>query len=112
MILEQVLIYFFRMKFEEAVYEKLKEVPKGSVTTYKEIAIAVGKPGASRAVGNALNGNPNPIKTPCHRVVKSDLSIGGFAGGTKEKKRLLIKEGVKFDGDRVGPESVFKFCRS
>jgi methylated-DNA-[protein]-cysteine S-methyltransferase len=100
------------MNFEEAVYSKIKEIPKGRVTTYKEVAVAIGKPGASRAVGNALNRNPHPIEVPCHRVVKSDLTIGGFARGTKEKKKLLKKEGVKFDKNKVRPEFIFRFYRS
>lgn len=100
------------MRFEEAVYERLKEIPEGHVTTYKEIACAIGKPGAQRAVGNALNRNPHPIRVPCHRVVKSDRTIGGFARGTKVKLELLKKEGVKFDGDKVRPDFVFKFYRS
>jgi methylated-DNA-[protein]-cysteine S-methyltransferase len=100
------------MKFDTAVYEKVKEIPKGKVTTYMEVAIAIGKPGAYRAVGNALNRNPHSPVVPCHRVVKSDLDIGGFARGKIEKKNILKKEGVKFDGDSVRPEFLFKFYRS
>jgi len=100
------------MKFNDAVYAKIKEIPMGKVTTYKEVAVAIGKPGASRAVGNALNRNPNPIKVPCHRVVRSDRSIGGFSKGADEKKRLLKKESVKFDGNKVRPEYMFRFYRS
>jgi methylated-DNA-[protein]-cysteine S-methyltransferase len=100
------------MKFDEAVYAKVKEIPRGRVTTYKEVARAIGKERAYRAVGNALNKNPRPIKVPCHRVVKSNLNIGGFSTGIKEKKKLLKKEGVKFVGDRVRPGSLFRFCRS
>ncbi|MBU2560224.1 MGMT family protein [archaeon] len=100
------------MKFNDAVYAKIKEIPMGKVTTYKEVAVAIGKPGASRAVGNALNRNPNPIKVPCHRVGRSDLDIGGFSKGADEKKRLLKKESVKFDGNKVRPEYMFRFYRS
>ena len=100
------------MKFDTAVYEKVKKVPEGRVTTYQEVAIAIGKAGAYRAVGNALNRNPHPIKVPCHRVVKSDLGIGGFARGKKEKKKILKKEGVKFDGEKARPEFLFRFYQS
>ena len=99
------------MSFDEAVYAKTKEIPLGKVTTYKEIAMAIGISEASRAVGNALNRNSNPIKVPCHRVIKSDLSLGGFAKGSKTKKELLKEERVKFDGDKVRPEFLFRFCQ-
>jgi methylated-DNA-[protein]-cysteine S-methyltransferase len=116
MVLELVLIYVFRrgrrVRFDEAVYAKVKEVPRGRVTTYKEIAMAIGRGKAYRAIGNALNKNPHPITVPCHRVVKSDLGIGGFSKGTKAKKKLLKEEGVKFDGDKVMREFLFRFCRS
>jgi len=113
MVLEPVSIYVFpNMKFDEAVYAKTMEIPRGRVTTYKEVAMAIGKPGASRAVGNALNRNPNLIKVPCHRVVKSDLNIGGFARGKEVKKKILKKEGIKFNSDSVRPEFLFKFYRS
>ncbi len=100
------------MRFEEAVHVKVREIPRGRVTTYKEVAIAIGKGKSFRAVGNALNRNPHPVKVPCHRVVKSDLTIGGFSKGKEEKKKLLKKEGVKFDGNKVRPEFLFRFCRS
>jgi O-6-methylguanine DNA methyltransferase len=70
------------------------------VTTYGEIARALGKPGAARAVGNALNKN-NSSSVPCHRVVRSDETIGGFARGTRTKKELLEKEGVRVKGNKV-----------
>ncbi len=100
------------MNFDEAVYAKVKEIPYGRVSTYKEVAIAIGRGGSYRAVGNALNRNPHLVTVPCHRVVKSDLSIGGFSKGVEEKKRLLSKEGVKFDGGRIRHEFLFRFCRS
>jgi methylated-DNA-[protein]-cysteine S-methyltransferase len=99
-------------RFDEAVYARVKEIPRGRVTTYKEVARAVGSERAYRAAGNALSRNPHPVKVPCHRVVKSDRSIGGFSKGAGEKKKLLKKEGVKFDGDRVRPDFLFRFYRS
>jgi methylated-DNA-[protein]-cysteine S-methyltransferase len=81
-------------KFQRIVYDKTMEIPLGRVTSYKEIARAINRPKAFRAVGNALNKNPTPIAVPCHRVVKSDLRIGGFARGSAHKTRLLEEEGV------------------
>jgi len=80
--------------FQEKVYAIVATIPKGSVMTYKEVAQALGKPKAYRAVGNALNKNPYAPEVPCHRVIKSDRTIGGFARGTKKKIAILKKEGV------------------
>lgn len=78
-------------------------IPKGSVATYRSIAAALGKPNAQRAVGNALARNPFPVIIPCHRVIRSDLSLGGYSGahGTKIKEILLIQEGVKIQNGKV-----------
>ncbi|MEP0824348.1 MAG: MGMT family protein [Nitrososphaera sp.] len=83
------------------VYDILLKIPKGKVTTYGDIAKALGYPGASRAIGRILNKNPNPIVVPCHRVVMSDGSIGGYAFGKARKKELLKKEGLRFAGDGI-----------
>ncbi len=80
------------------VYDILSRIPEGKVTTYGDIAKALGRPGASRAIGRILNKNPNPIIVPCHRVVMSDGSIGGYAFGRARKKELLKKEGMRFTG--------------
>ena len=87
-------------KFQDKVYNLCKKVPKGKVTTYKEIARAIGTK-AYRAVGTALNKNPFAPKVPCHRVVNSDGSIGGFASRVDKKIRLLRKEGVEIKGKRI-----------
>lgn len=63
--------------------------------TYTAVAIAAGRPKASRAVGNILNKNPFAPKVPCHRVIRSDGSIGGFAHGAEKKKALLKAEGIE-----------------
>jgi methylated-DNA-[protein]-cysteine S-methyltransferase len=81
------------------VYDIVAQVPVGKVTTYADIARALGRPGASRAIGRILNRNPNPITTPCHRVIKSDGNLGGYAFGKIRKKELLKKEGLCFIGD-------------
>lgn len=90
------------------VYDILARIPEGKVTTYGDIAKALGRPGASRAVGRILNKNPNPIVVPCHRVVMSDGTIGGYAFGKTVKKELLKKEGLRFVRDNI-PD--FAGCR-
>lgn len=87
--------------FELKVLEKLKKVSVGRVTTYGELAKAVNCPKASRAVGNIMHKNPWAPKVPCHRVVKSNGQIGGYAAGTKKKVRLLEKEGVKIKKGKI-----------
>ena len=86
-------------KFQKKVWDEIKKIPKGQTKSYKQIAIAIGSPKSSRAVANACGKNPDPIITPCHRVIASDGSIGGYtaAGGVKTKKNLLTQEGVYFD---------------
>lgn len=76
-------------EFEQAVWNALKKIPYGETRTYKWIADIIGKPHASRAVGNALAKNPIPIAFPCHRVIESDGSIGGYTPGVDIKRRLL-----------------------
>ncbi|HJU33818.1 MAG TPA: MGMT family protein [Nitrososphaera sp.] len=83
------------------VYDIVAQVPKGKVTTYGDIARALGHPRASRAIGRILNSNPNPVVTPCHRVIKSNGKIGGYAFGKMRKKGLLKKEGLLFIGDNA-----------
>ncbi|MEK7473372.1 MAG: MGMT family protein [Patescibacteria group bacterium] len=74
--------------FTERVYDVVRKIPKGETLTYGQVARAIGSPGASRAVGNALNKNRNH-DVPCHRVIRSDGSVGGFALGTKKKTAIL-----------------------
>jgi len=82
--------------FQKKVWNEIKKIPKGRTTSYKQIAIAIGHPKAARAVANACGKNPNPIITPCHRVITSDGTIGGYSaeGGVNTKRALLAKEGV------------------
>lgn len=87
--------------FAEQVYRCIRKIPKGQVATYSSVARAIGHPRAARAVGNALNKNPYAPITPCHRVVRFNGEIGGFALGTKSKQKLLETEGVKVNHQRV-----------
>ena len=86
------------MKFTELVYEATKKIPKGRVSTYSRIAMQIGKPGASRAVGQSLRKTPHK-DVPCHRIVKSTGEVGGFRGmgSSNEKTQLLIKEGIEIN---------------
>ena len=82
--------------FQIKVWKYLLKIPKGKVKTYKEVAIAIKNPYSARAVGNAVAKNPYAPKIPCHRVIKSDGSLGGYSGkgGIKTKRKLLRKEGI------------------
>ena len=81
--------------FQLRVWNALRAIPYGSVCNYGDLARAIGQPGASRAVGQANGRNPLPIVIPCHRVIASDGSIGGYSGGLAIKHRLLALEGVE-----------------
>ena len=78
--------------FQEAVWRELRRIPPGETRSYAEIAAAVGKPGAVRAAGSANGANHVAVLIPCHRVVRSDGSLGGYAGGVERKRRLLEAE--------------------
>jgi len=84
-------------EFQIEVWKELSKIPKGEVRTYKQIAKSIGKPKSSRAVANACAKNTYPIVIPCHRVIRSDGTVGGYSGqgGVKLKKELLKKEGVR-----------------
>lgn len=79
--------------FTRLVLRACAAVPHGATTTYGELAAAVGRRGAARAVGSALSANPVPIIVPCHRVVRGDGSLGGYRGGPARKRFLLALEG-------------------
>ena len=85
-------------EFQRKVWGAISKIPKGKTVTYKELANKIGRPLAVRAVGNSVGTNPFPVVIPCHRVLRSDGSLGGYSGrgGAKTKRMLLIKEGVYF----------------
>jgi len=87
--------------FEISVLNKTKTISYGKIKSYSQIAKEIKNPNAQRAVGNVLAHNQLPIIIPCHRVVRSDGSSGGFGGGISLKKRLLMHEGVKIINKKV-----------
>ena len=80
--------------FQEAVWRELRRIPVGQTRSYADIARAVGQPAAVRAVGTANGSNPVSVLVPCHRVIRSDGSLGGYAGGLDRKRKLLSAEGA------------------
>jgi methylated-DNA-[protein]-cysteine S-methyltransferase len=102
-------------EFENKVYEATKKIPSGKISTYKNIAIAIGNPRAVQAVGNALRKNPFAPIVPCHRVLPSTYMIGGFFGETnkssdlvKKKIKLLESEGIKFEGSQIAHDEGYR----
>jgi methylated-DNA-[protein]-cysteine S-methyltransferase len=93
------------------VYKKLLQVPKGQITTYGELAKAVGLQNGQRAIGKIMNKNPYPAIVPCHRVVNSNGKIGGYAYGEKVKTNMLTKEGIKIKKGKIldFENRVFRF---
>ena len=99
------------MNLEKKVYKKLCQVPKGKVTTYGELAKAVGLENGQRVIGRIMNKNPYPGIVPCHRVIKSDGKIGGYAYGEKSKTKMLSREGIKIQNGKIKDfqKNVFRF---
>ncbi|CAM9483172.1 unnamed protein product [Ectocarpus sp. 12 AP-2014] len=102
--------------FQSRVYETISGIPAGKISTYGGVAKALNS--SARAVGGALRGNPFAPVVPCHRVVMSDLTIGGFSGSfgdcadTRRKRKMLEDEGVRFTNDKVsGNAFVHVFSR-
>jgi len=91
------------MDFASRVYKVVKEIPKGKVATYGQIAKLAGSPRAARAVGYLMKTNPNAPIVPCHRVVASDGKLTGYsgAGGIRQKREMLISEGVFFKSEKA-----------
>ena len=83
-------------KFQLKVWKYLKTIPRGTVKSYKQVAIAIKRPKSARAVANACGKNPYAPKIPCHRVIRSDGGLGGYSGrgGIKTKLRLLRSEKI------------------
>jgi O-6-methylguanine DNA methyltransferase len=82
--------------FQKSVWNALRKIPPGKTKSYGEIALAIGRPRAVRAVGGACGANPIPVLIPCHRVLAANKKLGGFSGGLNRKRKLLAREGVIF----------------
>lgn len=87
--------------FQEKVWKALQEIPRGKVSTYQDVAKAIGSPQAYRAVGHACNQNPFAPRVPCHRVVASGGKIGGFANGLRAKIKILQQENVRVKNGQI-----------
>jgi len=81
-------------EFQKSVWNALREISSGETKSYGEIARAIGRPKAVRAVGGACGANPVPVLVPCHRVLAANKKLGGFSGGLDWKRKLLAREGV------------------
>ena len=99
------------MNLEQRVYKKLLDVPKGQITTYGELAKAVGLKNGQRLIGKIMNNNPYPVLVPCHRVVMSSGKIGGYAYGKSVKTKILSDEGIEITNGKIEnfDKKLFKF---
>lgn len=99
------------MSLDKKIYKKLLEVPEGKITTYGDLAKAVGFTNGQRAVGKFMNKNPYPVIIPCHRVVKADGKIGGYAYGEEIKTNMLKKEGIRVKDGKIldWEKAIYRF---
>ena len=99
------------MNLEQKVYKKLLDVPKGQITTYGDLAKAVGLKNGQRIIGKFMNKNPYPVLVPCHRVVMSSGKIGGYAYGEHIKMKMLSDEGIEIINGKIGSfdKKLFRF---
>lgn len=98
-------------ELERKVYQKLLKVPKGKVTTYGDLAKAIGLENGQRVIGQIMNKNPFPVIIPCHRVVKSDGKVGGYYYGEKVKTKMLSDEGISVKNGKIQDwdKTIFRF---
>ena len=99
------------MKIDKKIYKKLLQVPLGKITTYGELSRAIGLKNGQRVIGRVMKNNPFPVIVPCHRVVKSNREIGGYAFGVDIKRNMLAKEGICIKNNRIKnfEKSFFRF---
>ena len=99
------------MIIEKKIYKKLLQVPSGRITTYAELSRSIGLEHGQRLIGQVMKKNPFPVIVPCHRVVKSDGTVGGYAYGSERKKHMLSKEGLKINNDKISDfkKNLFRF---
>lgn len=94
---------------KEKIYQKLKQVPKGKITTYRELAHSINSK-AYRLIGTFMKTNKDPKNIPCHKVIKSDGSIGNYSQGIKKKIQLLKKDKIEIKNNKIDLEKyLFKF---
>ena len=96
------------MNLDKKVYKKLLEVQEGEITTYGDLAKAVGLKNGQRVIGRIMNKNPYPVIIPCHRVVNSNGKVGGYAYGQDIKSNMLTKEGIKIKNGKIDWYSQYK----
>ena len=89
------------MRIKEKIYKKLLQVPSGKITTYGELSRSIGLENGQRIVGQIMKKNPFPVIIPCHRVVKSNGSIGGYAFGVNIKQNMLLIEGINVKNNKI-----------
>jgi len=89
------------LNITEKIYKKLLQVPPGKITTYGELSRAIGFENGQRVIGQIMKKNPFPVIIPCHRVVRSDGKIGGYAFGMDIKKSMLVKEEICFKKNKI-----------
>ena len=99
------------MIIEKKIYKKLLQVPSGKITTYGELSRAIGLKNGQRLIGQIMKKNPFPVIVPCHRVVKSNREVGGYAFGVNIKRNMLTKEGIciKYNKIENFEKSFFRF---
>ena len=99
------------MIIEKKIYKKLLQVPSGKITTYGELSRAIGLKNGQRVIGRVMKNNPFPVIVPCHRVVKSNREVGGYAFGVNIKRNMLTKEGICIKNNKIEnfEKSFFRF---
>ena len=99
------------MKIDKKIYKKLLQVPPGKITTYAELSRSIGLQHGQRLIGQIMKKNPFPVIIPCHRVVKSNREVGGYAFGVNIKRNMLTKEGICIKNNRIEnfEKSFFRF---
>lgn len=95
------------LSFPQKVYRLTSLIPKGKVSTYSAVSLALHKKQAFRAVGKALNKNPSAPQVPCHRIIRANGEVGGFAQGNRRKIALLKKEGIIIKKGRIDLKQYF-----
>ena len=99
------------MKIDKKIYKKLLQVPSGKITTYGELSRAIGLKNGQRVIGRVMKNNPFHVIVTCHRVVKSNREIGGYAFGVDIKRNMLTKEGICIKNNKIEnfEKSFFRF---